>query len=107
MVEAAKRSSESRTALFSGPHGRNIALESYSNVVMVATGLGIFVQLPYLQKLAHCSDKRRIHVLWYMGEEDGKQTPGVAYDMAKDTINKALEKNHVCCTLDTLRVFLR
>ncbi|KAL1620001.1 hypothetical protein SLS56_009845 [Neofusicoccum ribis] len=96
MAEAANRSSEPRKALFSGPHGKSFTLQGYSNVVIIATGLGIFAQLPYLQKLAHCSDKRRIHVVWYMGSSNDTPTPGVAYDMAKDTINKALEKNHVC-----------
>ncbi|EKG09128.1 FAD-binding 8 [Macrophomina phaseolina MS6] len=99
MAESVEQSTRPRRALFSGPHGKKISLAGYSNVVMIATGLGIFAQLPYLQKLAHCEGRRqrhgqRIHVVWYMSSNSGAPMPDSAYDIAKDVINDALGKNH-------------
>ncbi|KAF1733552.1 Ferric/cupric reductase transmembrane component 2 [Beauveria bassiana] len=56
-----------RRAMFSGPHGKQLPVHSYENVVMLATGFGIAAHLPYLRKLIHnqngrATSTRRIHL---------------------------------------------
>jgi len=58
-----------RLAWFSGPHGHTLNLGDYGSVIMVATGLGIAAQLPYLKELIKeykdCDVRtRRIHLIW-------------------------------------------
>lgn len=53
----------------SGPHGRSAAVGDYKNVLMIADGLGIAVHLPYLKRLIHGYNARkvrtrRIHLVW-------------------------------------------
>lgn len=57
--------------LFSGPHGKQLPIQEYENIVMMATGFGIAAHLPYLRKLihdhhSHKSPIRRIHLVWQM-----------------------------------------
>lgn len=57
--------------LFSGPHGKQLPIHEYENIVMMATGFGIAAHLPYLKKLIHdhqCHQTpiRRIHLIWQM-----------------------------------------
>ncbi|KAK5400827.1 hypothetical protein LTR06_011211 [Exophiala xenobiotica] len=60
---------ENRWVVFGGPYGQTIPAGQYEKVVMVADGVGIAVQLPYLQKLIHGyharqAFTRRIHLIW-------------------------------------------
>lgn len=59
----------SRRAMLSGPHGKQLPIDSYENVVLLATGFGIAAHLPYLRKLIHdqnsrATSNRRIHLVW-------------------------------------------
>lgn len=65
--------SEYRLAWFSGPHGLAMNLGDYGSVTMVATGLGIAAQLPYLKELIkdynNCTVRtRRIQLIWQINE---------------------------------------
>ena len=56
-------------AMFSGPHGRQLSIHKYENIVMLATGFGIAAHLPYLKKLiqghhSQATPIRRIHLAW-------------------------------------------
>lgn len=58
-----------RLAWFSGPHGLTMNLGDYGTVTMVATGLGIAAQLPYLKELIKgyndCNVRtRRVQLIW-------------------------------------------
>lgn len=58
-----------RLAWFSGPHGHTLNLGNYGSVIMVATGLGIAAQLPYVKELIkgynNCNVRtRRIQLIW-------------------------------------------
>ena len=63
-------------AWISGPHGSGAPVGEYGSVLMIATGIGIAAQLPYLKELIwgfnHCETRtRRIHLVWqldYVGE---------------------------------------
>ena len=55
--------------MFSGPHGKSVCMDSYENILMVATGFGIAAQLPYLKRLiqgynARQLCARRVHLVW-------------------------------------------
>lgn len=68
---------ENRWAVFGGPYGQTIPAGQYEKVVMVADGVGIAAQLPYLQKLIHGyharqAFTRRIHLIWQVSDI-GKQ----------------------------------
>ena len=84
----------SRLVMFSGPHGSALAAENYEVVVMVATGSGIFAQLPYLQQLVYGYNNRRsrtqqIRLIW-CSPSDGKfdriLQDGKAYSAQKFTM---------------------
>jgi predicted ferric reductase len=58
-------------AVFSGPHGLSAPLAEFEIVLLVASGLGLVAQLPYLQHLIRgyndfqvCT--RRIHLVWQL-----------------------------------------
>lgn len=58
-------------AWISGPHGSGAPVGKYGSVLMVATGIGIAAQLPYLKELIwgfnHCEIRtRRIHLVWQL-----------------------------------------
>ena len=70
--------SNRRLALFSGPHGLSAPLAEFETVLLVASGLGIVTQLPYLRHLIHGYNDfqirtRRIHLVWQL-ESLGKQS---------------------------------
>ena len=71
-------SADLRLALFSGPHGLSAPLAEFETVLLVASGLGIVTQLPYLRHLIRGYNDfqvrtRRIHLVWQL-ESLGKQT---------------------------------
>ena len=54
--------------LFNGPHGKSILMDVCKNILMVATGFGIAVHLPYLKQIIYdynaCEVRaRRIHLV--------------------------------------------
>jgi NAD(P)H-flavin reductase len=56
-------------AWLSGPHGSGAPVGEYGSVLMIATGIGIAAQLPYLKELIsgfnYCQVRtRRIHLVW-------------------------------------------
>jgi len=58
-------------ALISGPHGISAPVGTYENVLMVADGFGIAAHLPYLKRLIHGYNARkvstrRIHLIWQL-----------------------------------------
>jgi len=60
-----------RLALFSGPHGLSAPLADFETVLLVASGLGIATQLPYLRHLIRGYNDfqvrtRRIHLVWQL-----------------------------------------
>ena len=60
-----------RLALFSGPHGLSAPLADFEIVLLVASGLGIVAQLPYLRHLIRGYNDfevrtRRIHLVWQL-----------------------------------------
>lgn len=63
-------------AWISRPYGFGAPVDEYGSVLMIATGIGIAAQLPYLKELIwdfnHCETQtRRIHLIWeleYVGE---------------------------------------
>ncbi|KAJ3499729.1 hypothetical protein NLG97_g111 [Lecanicillium saksenae] len=81
----------SRRAMLSGPHGKQLPIYSYENVVMLATGFGIAAHLPYLRKLIHdqnsrATSTRRIHLVWQIERRD----VGIA---AQKLLNEALDED--------------
>ena len=74
----------SRWALFSGPHGPSAPVGRYESVLMIASGLGMAAQLPYLKQLIHryqtCKVITcRIRVVWQV-EHIGKHPSGRSID---------------------------
>ncbi len=73
-----------RRALFNGPHGLSAPLAEFQTVLLVASGLGIATQLPYLRHLIRGYNDfqvrtRRIHLVWQLeslGKQTGIPTPG-------------------------------
>lgn len=68
---------ENRWVVFGGPYGQTLPAGQYEKVVMVADGVVIAAQLPYLQKLIHGyharqAFSRRIHLIWQVSDI-GKQ----------------------------------
>ena len=70
-AQACERSGSfgSRWVLFSGPHGISAPVGEYESILLVGTGFGMAALLPYLQRLIHgyqtrkvCT--RRIRVIW-------------------------------------------
>ncbi|KIW36230.1 uncharacterized protein PV06_11478 [Exophiala oligosperma] len=62
-------------AMFSGPHGNTVAVGEYETVVLIADGVGIASQVPYLKKLIHGYHNRRvitrrIHLIWQISDID-------------------------------------
>jgi NAD(P)H-flavin reductase len=77
---AESRHASSPLVLFSGPHGRSVAVDKYESVLMIASGFGIAAQLPYLKRLiyGHNAGKvraRRILLVWDI-RNIGKSLPG-------------------------------
>jgi NAD(P)H-flavin reductase len=64
-----QRNSVQCVALYTGPHGVSESVEDYETVLLVASGMGIVAQLPYLKQLLHgyktCKSRtRRVHLVW-------------------------------------------
>jgi NAD(P)H-flavin reductase len=61
------------TSFIQGPYGRAIDFASYDRVLMIATGMGIAAQLPYLKELVMMKDRKRatrqLYVVWQLEEE--------------------------------------
>lgn len=60
-----------RTVLFTGPHGISAPIDEYEHILMVAGGVGIIAQLPYLNRLVYnhsaCNVRtRRVHLVWHV-----------------------------------------
>lgn len=58
-------------AVFSGPHGGAIQVDTYGLVVLIASGWGLMAQVPYLQALIRGHQEgvvkaRRIHLIWQL-----------------------------------------
>ncbi|KAJ2982467.1 hypothetical protein NQ176_g1365 [Zarea fungicola] len=88
-------------ALFSGPHGKQLPISRYENIVMLATEFGIAAHLSYLKQLMHdqrnrTTPVRRIHLVWQMKTRD----VGIA---AQKLLNKALNEDKLNGQ-DSLRV---
>lgn len=69
-------------AWFSGPHGSGALVGEYGSVLMLATGVGIAAQLPYLQELIQGLNRcevrtRRVHLVWQL------QRRGITQDSDK------------------------
>ena len=93
-------------ALFTGAHGLSAPLADFETVFLVASGLGIAAQLPYLRQLIRGYNDfrvrtRRIHLVWQLqslGEYGGtcpvdRQLILQAEDgaLAQDLLNQALK----------------
>ena len=99
--------SDLRLALFSGPHGLSAPLAEFETVLLVASGLGIAAQLPYLRYLIRGYNDfqvrtRRIHLVWQL-ESLRKQSSIYPHDrqltqtedgaLAQDLLNQALKED--------------
>lgn len=65
-------------ALFTGPYGTSISTRNCGIVLLVASGVGIVAQIPYLKQLVHDYNAcrtltRRIHLIWQL------ETMGMLY----------------------------
>jgi Ferric reductase NAD binding domain len=61
------------SALFSGLHGISALVGEYENVLMIASGFGVAAYLPYLKRLIHGYNARRvharqIHLVWQLSD---------------------------------------
>ncbi|KIW09750.1 hypothetical protein PV08_11850 [Exophiala spinifera] len=66
---------EYKWAMFSGPHGNTVPVGQCETVLLIADGVGIASQVPYLKKLIHgYHDRRvvtrRIHLIWQISDID-------------------------------------
>lgn len=91
--------------LFSGPHGYSVPVGEYEVVLMAASGFGIAAQLPYLKRLLHGYNSRkirtrRIHLVWelktlgqsihHWPEGDSLTTPDLPIAI-EELLNNALD----------------
>lgn len=91
-ASAAAGSSVSFLALFTGPHGVSEEVSRYESVLVLASGCGIAVAIPYLKKMIYgystcTSQVRRLHLVWQVESVD-KMTPALALlnNLLKDDI---------------------
>jgi NAD(P)H-flavin reductase len=64
---------DSRLVLFSGPYGISVLVGEYENVLMIASAFGVAAHLPYLKRLIHGYNARkvharRIHLVWQLSD---------------------------------------
>ncbi|CEL09504.1 hypothetical protein ASPCAL12639 [Aspergillus calidoustus] len=85
-------SSISFLALFTGPHGVSEEVSQYESILVVASGSGIAVVIPYLKKMIYgyntcTSQVRRLHLVWQVESVD-MMTPALALinNLLKDDI---------------------
>lgn len=67
--------------MFTGPHGRDIVMDDFNSILMVASGFGIAAHLPHLKKLiygynARAVRARRIHLVWQIKNKGRTRVPG-------------------------------
>ncbi|KAL2846614.1 hypothetical protein BJY01DRAFT_173064 [Aspergillus pseudoustus] len=79
---AAKESSISFLALFTGPHGLVKDVSHYESVLVITSGFGIAAAIPYLKKMIYgyntcTSQVRRLHLVWEV-ESVGEMTVALA-----------------------------
>ena len=60
-------------AYFSGPHGRTIVVDKYGSVLLIATGMGIAAQIPYLKELIQRYNSgqartRKVTLVWQLDD---------------------------------------
>jgi hypothetical protein len=65
-------------AMFTGPHGTSEIVDRFETVLLIASGFGIAVTIPYLKKMIHgyntCTlHVRRLHLVWQI-ESIGEKT---------------------------------
>ena len=89
---AAAGSSVSFLALFTGPHGVSEKVSNYESILLLASGSGIAVAIPYLKKMIYgyntcTSQVRRLHLVWQVESVD-KMTPALSLinNLLKDDI---------------------
>jgi NAD(P)H-flavin reductase len=73
--------------LFSRPHGKSVPMDDCENILMVASGFGIAAQLPYLKRLIHGYNARklrarRVHLVWQV-RNIGKLLTGIIFIKTK------------------------
>lgn len=85
-------SSVSFLALFTGPHGVSEKVSNYESILLLASGSGIAVAIPYLKKMIYgyntcTSQVRRLHLVWQVDSVD-KMTPALSLinNLLKDDI---------------------
>jgi NAD(P)H-flavin reductase len=64
--------------MFTGPHGTSEIVDGFETVLLIASGFGIAVTIPYLKKMIHgyntCTlHVRRLHLVWQI-ESIGEKT---------------------------------
>lgn len=69
LLVRSKEEQTSCSAMFNGPYGTSVPVGEYEVVLMIASGFGIAAQLPYLKRLLHGYNSRRvrtrrIHLVW-------------------------------------------
>lgn len=91
-ASAAAGSSVSFLALFTGPHGVSEEVSHYESILVLASGSGIAVAIPYLKKMIYgyntcTSQVRWLHLVWQVESVD-KMTPALALinNLLKDDI---------------------
>jgi NAD(P)H-flavin reductase len=98
-------SSLSFLAFFTGPHGVSEKASDYESILVLTSGSGIAVAIPYLKKMIYgyntcTSQVRRLHLVWQVESVD-KMTPALSL------INKLLKDDIVddgyVCVRSTLR----
>lgn len=68
-ASAGPGSSVSFLALYTGPHGMSEEVRHYESILVLASGSGIAVAIPYLKKMIYgyntCTSQiRRLHLVW-------------------------------------------
>jgi NAD(P)H-flavin reductase len=64
--------------MFTGPHGTSEIVDGFETVLLIASGFGIAVTIPYLKKMIHgyntCTlHVRRLYLVWQI-ESIGEKT---------------------------------
>jgi NAD(P)H-flavin reductase len=60
LYHAKNRHAINPLVLFSGPYGKSIPIDDYKNILIVASGFGIIVYLPYLKQLIYGYNTRKV-----------------------------------------------
>jgi hypothetical protein len=109
-VPVAAESSISFLALFTGPHGTSEDVSQYESILLIASGSGIAVVLPYLKKMIYgyntcTSQVRRLHLVWQVESVDKMSAALTLINkLLKDDI---IDDGYVRIFLDARRLCLR